>query len=75
MADVNENDTGSNAASKQHYAFQDIYHFICSTRYPENMKDKGEKANFRRAAKPFAVNDGKLTFLKKAKDGSQREYF
>ena len=44
MADVNENDTGSNAVSKQHYAFQDIYHFICSTRYPENMKDKGEKA-------------------------------
>ena len=51
MADVNENDTGSNAVSKQHYAFQDIYHFICSTRYPENMKDNGEKANFRRAAK------------------------
>jgi hypothetical protein len=37
------------------------------------MKDKGEKANFTRAAKGFAVNDGKLKFVKTSKDGSQRE--
>ncbi len=74
MADVNEIETGSNAVSRQHYTFEDIlYHFICSTRYPENMKDKGEKANFTRAAKGFAVNDGKLKFVKTSKDGSQRE--
>ena len=73
MADVNEVATDSSVVSNQHYAFEDIYNYIGSKRYPDKMKDKGQKANFRRAAKAFTVNNGKLTYLKKAKDGSQRE--
>lgn len=73
MADVNEIATDSSVVSNQHYAFEDIYNYISSKRYPDNMKDKGQKANFRRAAKAFVVINGKLTYLKKAKDGSHRE--
>ena len=73
MADVNEIATDSTLVLNQHYTFEDIFNYICSKRYPDKMKDKGHKANFRRAAKAFAVNNGKLTYLKKEKDGSQRE--
>ena len=73
MADVNEIATDSSVVSSQYYTFEDIYNYIGNKRYPDKMKDKGQKANFRRAARAFAVNNGKLTFLKKAKGGSQSE--
>jgi hypothetical protein len=62
MADVNENDTGSNAVSKQHYAFQDIYHFICSMRYPEDMWGVSEKCGGGCHCKCLRVNAKCLSF-------------
>ena len=73
MAEVDEIATDICIVPRQHYTFEDIYNYIGSKRYPDKMKDKGQKANFRRAVKPFAVNNGKLTYLKKAKDGSLTE--
>jgi len=73
MADANVITTYDNVVSNQHYRFEDIHKYIANNKYPDSMKDKGEKANFRRAAKAFAITNGKLTYLKNAKDGSQRE--
>ena len=73
MTDINDNATDSKVVSNQHYSFHDIYKYVGNKRYPDNMKDRGHKANFRRAAKAFTVKNGKLTFLKKARDGSQKE--
>ena len=73
MADDNVIAADSSVVSNEHCTFVDIYNYISNKRYPETMKDKGQKANFRRAVKPFCLKNGKLTYLKKAKDGSQTE--
>ena len=73
MASVNEIATDNRVVSNQHYTLDDIYNYIINKRYPDEMKDKGQKANFRRAVKAFFVKNGKLTYLKKTKDGSQTE--
>ena len=58
---------------RQHYSFEQIYEFVTIAKYPENVKNKGDKANFRRATKPFCVISGKLIYLKRKKDGSVSE--
>ena len=62
-----EVDVGEEIKLKQHYSFEEIYEFVTISKYPENVKDKGEKANFRRATKSFCVISGKLIYLKKRK--------
>lgn len=52
-----------------HYAFQDIFTFISSHAYPDGLLDKGKKANFRRACKPFCIVDNKLYYNRKQKNG------
>lgn len=63
----------NNGVQNQHYAFGDIYSYVSSKRYPDNIKDKGQKANFRRAANAFSVTNGKLLYAKKEKDGSRKQ--
>ena len=58
---------------KQHYCFQEIAEYLIFSKYPEGVKLKGDKANFRRGAKNFNVQGGKLIYLKRKKDGSVTE--
>ena len=64
---------GEDIKLKQHYRFEEIYEFVSVSKYPDYVKNKGEKANFRRASKSFCVISGKLIYLKRKKDGSVSE--
>ena len=55
--------------NSNHYAFQDIFTFISRQAYPDGIRDKGKKANFRRACKPFCIVDNKLYYNRKQKNG------
>ena len=70
MGDVNEEGRVARVESNKHYGFNDIFNFIVRKVYPDDITDKGQNVNLRRAAKAFAVINAKLTFLKKAQDGS-----
>ena len=58
---------------RQHYSFDQIYESVKIAKYPENVKNKGDKTNFRHATKPFCVINGMLIYLKRKKDGSVSE--
>lgn len=60
-------------SKKEHYSFKEIKDYIVSNKYPDGIKDKGEKANFRRATKAFSTFEGKLMYIRKLKDGSSKQ--
>ena len=60
-----ELDSYKSKRQNKHYDFEDIYYYALNKRYPDSIKDKGQKANFRRAAAAFSTRDGQLIYKKK----------
>lgn len=58
---------------REHYAFSDIYNYLATKSYPTSVKDKGDKVNFRRATRQFAVSNHMLVYRKRQGDGSLKE--
>ena len=49
-------------AETEHVDLNSIENYIRNKTYPEQLKDKGRKANFRKACKKFTIADGHLTY-------------
>ena len=49
-------------AETGHVDLNSIESYIRNKTYPEKLKDKGRKANFRKACKKFTIADGHLTY-------------
>ena len=71
MSSKEENDEKS--GRYKHYSFAHIHDYFCNGTYPEGMKDKGEKANFRRSTRNFKVNGNELKHIRRQKDESVKE--
>ena len=57
-----------------HVDFNDIMNFLRDHRYPELIqKDKGKKANFRKACKHFTLENGQMLYKRKRLVISSRE--
>ena len=52
-------------AETGHMDLNSIENYIRNKTYPEKLKDKGRKANFRKACKKFTIADGHLTYKRK----------
>ena len=51
--------------------FGDIFRYLTNAGYPSHVVSKGQKANFRRSASAFCVQEGKLYYKKKLKDATK----
>ena len=49
----------------KHVDLNAIENYIRNKTYPEKIKDKGQKANFRKSCKYFSIVDGHLTYKEK----------
>ena len=49
-------------AETGHVDLNSIENYIRNKTYPQKLKDKGRKANFRKACKKFTFADGHLTY-------------
>ena len=49
-------------AERGHVDLISIENYIRNKTHPEKLKDKGRKANFRKAYKNFTIADGHLTY-------------
>ena len=47
-----------------HVSFANVEHYVRNGVYPERVKTKGEKANFRRACRKFSVASGQFLYDK-----------
>ena len=56
-----------------HCSFQDIYEYLSTKSYPVHIKTKGDKSNFRRCTRNFAIIDNELKFKRHRRDGSTKE--
>ena len=45
-----------------HVDLNSIENYVSDKTYPEKLKDKGRKANFRKACKNLTIADGNLTY-------------
>ena len=52
-------------AETGHVDLSSIENYIRNKTYPEKLKDKGRKANFRKACKKFTITDSHLTYKAK----------
>jgi hypothetical protein len=57
----------------EHVSFQEISEYLMNKKYPETVQNKSEKANFRRAAKPFNIVSNELRYQKKQNDSSIKQ--
>ena len=71
MSSKKENDETS--GRYKHYSFAHIHDYLCNGTYPEGMKDKREKANFRQSMRNFKVHGNELKHIRRQKDGSVKE--
>ena len=51
--------------SRSHVKFEDIFSYIAFKRYPNDTKDRGLRANIRRACKNYNVIEGALYHKRK----------
>ena len=49
----------------KHVDLNSIENYIRNKTYPEKIKDKGLKSNFRKSCKYFSIADGHLTYKEK----------
>ena len=68
-----ENDAKS--GRYKHYSFcaYTVHDYLFNGTYPEGMKDKGKKENFRPSTRNFKVHGNELKHIRRQKDGSVKE--
>jgi hypothetical protein len=59
--------------SREHYQFKDIHEYLLTKKYPAYVKLKGDKANFRRATRSFALVEQELFYCRRRKDGTVKQ--
>ena len=60
MSRGEETEEGVAKRQYRNYEFRDIYDYLTSRKFPDSVVTKGEKVNFRRAAKTFVIVDTEL---------------
>lgn len=73
MEALNEDVSDKSATCRKHVDFAEIQLYLTSRQYPSHVITKGDKANFRRSVRRFAVVDNQLVYCKKQKDDTIKQ--